>query len=116
MIYLKTAGSKNRRTALHRDKRLDACFLQSFRPGRNPQPPKLFPPFVLYKMRRVRTKARSIILDEKGAVIVEYILLLAVSAVIARALINALTEWPGGAFIKWWRQLLRNIAADISSS
>ena len=61
-------------------------------------------------------RARAIALDEKGAIVVEYVLLLAAGAVIAHTLIQFLTKYPEGFFIKYWKQLVRNIAGDMSSN
>ena len=55
--------------------------------------------------------------NQKGQVIVEYILLLVVSTVLALALINLVTVDPdkNSPLFRYWGHLLRVIGADIST-
>jgi len=56
--------------------------------------------------------------SQKGQVIVEYILLLLVSSVMALALVNLVSVSPedSGAFFNYWEHLLKTVGGDISSS
>lgn len=51
----------------------------------------------------------------KGQVVVEYILLLVVSVLMATILIAFVDESKGGELFKKWRNLLTTIAQDIST-
>ncbi|MCY4512715.1 MAG: hypothetical protein OXB86_03400 [Bdellovibrionales bacterium] len=61
-------------------------------------------------------KSRSLFLwKKKGQVVVEYILLLVVSVVIATILISFVDESKDGILFQKWRNLLTTIAEDIST-
>ena len=55
------------------------------------------------------------LLKIKGQVVVEYILLLVVSVLMATILIAFVDESKGGELFKKWRNLLTTIAQDIST-
>lgn len=65
------------------------------------QTPKRSKPFSLQK--------------KKGQVVVEYILLLVVSVIIATILISFVDESKDGILFQKWRNLLTTIAEDIST-
>lgn len=52
--------------------------------------------------------------DERGQIVVEYMLLLLVSVLIAGLLLK-LTNISGGPVVGWWKKALEFIGADLSS-
>ena len=58
---------------------------------------------------------RTFIKQRKGQIVIEYILLLVVSVLIATILIGFVDETKNGILFQKWRSLLTTIAQDISS-
>ena len=79
------------------------------------KPNKLKGSFIFKKFKNFYKK--QFIKNEKGQVIVEYILLLVVSTVLALTLINLVTVDPdkNSPIFSYWGKLLKVIGLDIST-
>ena len=67
-----------------------------------------------HKIKKISQKALKTLRDERGQIVMEYILLLLVSVVIAGILLK-LTDISGGPIVGWWKKALEFIGADLST-